>query len=386
MSKLLWHTVTISIPDKMVIKTKTGKTSLKQTLTELNSLVKAGGYPAIKLVNSNDNKVHVIDEGQKIEETKPSKLQTEPSNASLSKEEQIIKIRNEKPKKKMIYDYKYKPEFDIKNMDIFKATPILLEAVIDYFKEDKKEEISIDSKTSRDALLKIIDSHNIPLDRLAFYYNYNITYQIYRNPSNNEYIEKLKTLYIKKLPKNAKKQITDEDNLNEEIKKKPKKEKPKIGGTPSRAAEEEIKEEIKEEVKKKPKKEKPKKEEIKDEIKEEVKKKPKEEVKKKPKKIKEEKPQESKTDDIFKSLKLFQNALYIYFDKEGNSIVNMLDFKTTTNEDLYDLIKIHKVPIEEVIKIHDNLIYKELIKNPTKTDYINRLKSFLINKDDDEDD
>jgi len=364
MSKLLWHTVTISIPDKMVIKTKTGKTSLKQTLTELNSLVKAGGYPAIKLVNSNDNKVHVIDEGQKIEETKPSKLQTEPSNASLSKEEQIIKIRNEKPKKKMIYDYKYKPEFDIKNMDIFKATPILLEAVIDYFKEDKKEEISIDSKTSRDALLKIIDSHNIPLDRLAFYYNYNITYQIYRNPSNNEYIEKLKTLYIKKLPKNAKKQITDEDNLNEEIKKKPKKEKPKIGGTPSRAAEEEIKDEIKEEVKKKPK----------------------EEVKKKPKKIKEEKPQESKTDDIFKSLKLFQNALYIYFDKEGNSIVNMLDFKTTTNEDLYDLIKIHKVPIEEVIKIHDNLIYKEIYNNPTKTEYINKLKLFLINKDDDEDD
>ena len=66
MSKLLWHTLTISIPDEMAIKTKTGKISKRQTLTKLNNLSKSYGYLAIKLVKSQDNKVHVINEGQEI--------------------------------------------------------------------------------------------------------------------------------------------------------------------------------------------------------------------------------------------------------------------------------------------------------------------------------
>jgi hypothetical protein len=364
MSKLLWHTVTISIPDKMVIKTKTGKTSLKQTLTELNSLVKAGGYPAIKLVNSNDNKVHVIDEGEP-EFLKPKKVKI-PKDIN---EIDIIDPTNKRPKKSMMYNKKLKPIFDIKDINSFKSTNLLRLALIDYYKDEKEEDLILNKNISRDELLKLIKKFPLSLNDLAFYYNQNIDLQIYLHPTDNLYNETIKTFYIKPLPKYLQPDEKPEKKIRykPEIELDPNPEKPK-----------------------KVRKTKPKKEIIDDEEKPQKKikdEKPQKKIKEeKPKKIKEEKPKEEKSkEDIFKSLKLFQNALYIYFDKEGNSIVNMLDFKTASNEDLHDLIKIHKVPIEEVIKIHDNLIYKEIYNNPTKTDYINKLKLFIINKDEDED-
>jgi hypothetical protein len=383
MSKLLWHTVTISIPDKMVIKTKTGKTSLKQTLTELNSLVKAGGYPAIKLVNSNDNKVHVIDEGEP-EFLKPKKVKI-PKDIN---EIDIIDPTNKRPKKSMMYNKKLKPIFDIKDINSFKSTNLLRLALIDYYKDEKEEDLILNKNISRDELLKLIKKFPLSLNDLAFYYNQNIDLQIYLHPTDNLYNETIKTFYIKPLPKYLQPDEKPEKKIRykPEIELDPNPEKPRSGSKS-------LRDEPKKVRKTKPKKEiiddeeKPQKK-IKDEkpqkkIKEEKPKKIKEE---KPKKIKEEKPKEEKSkEDIFKSLKLFQNALYIYFDKEGNSIVNMLDFKTASNEDLHDLIKIHKVPIEEVIKIHDNLIYKEIYNNPTKTDYINKLKLLIINKDEDED-
>jgi len=64
MSKVLWHTMTIKVPSEMVEITKTGKVSIKKTLTKMNNISKSQGYPSIKLVSSSDNKPHIITDGK----------------------------------------------------------------------------------------------------------------------------------------------------------------------------------------------------------------------------------------------------------------------------------------------------------------------------------
>ena len=64
MSKVLWHTMTIKVPSEMVEITKTGKVSIKKTLTKMNNISKSQGYPSIKLVKSFDNKPHIITDGK----------------------------------------------------------------------------------------------------------------------------------------------------------------------------------------------------------------------------------------------------------------------------------------------------------------------------------
>ena len=41
MSKVLWHTMTIKVPSEMVEITKTGKVSIKKTLTKMNMEAKS---------------------------------------------------------------------------------------------------------------------------------------------------------------------------------------------------------------------------------------------------------------------------------------------------------------------------------------------------------
>ena len=60
MSKILWHTLTIKVPSEMVTYTKKGKVSVKKTLTKMHNLARSQKQPAIKLIPSPDNKVHVV--------------------------------------------------------------------------------------------------------------------------------------------------------------------------------------------------------------------------------------------------------------------------------------------------------------------------------------
>jgi hypothetical protein len=64
MSKVLWHTMTIKVPSEMVEITKTGKVSIKKTLTKMNNISKSQGYQSIKIVSSSDNKPHIITDGK----------------------------------------------------------------------------------------------------------------------------------------------------------------------------------------------------------------------------------------------------------------------------------------------------------------------------------
>jgi len=52
------------VPSDMVEITKTGKVSIKKTLTKMNNISKSNGYPSIKLVSSSDNKPHIIADGK----------------------------------------------------------------------------------------------------------------------------------------------------------------------------------------------------------------------------------------------------------------------------------------------------------------------------------
>jgi hypothetical protein len=60
MSKVLWHTLTIKIPAEMVTYTPKGKVSVKKTLTKMHNLARSQKQPAIKLIPSPDNQVHVV--------------------------------------------------------------------------------------------------------------------------------------------------------------------------------------------------------------------------------------------------------------------------------------------------------------------------------------
>ena len=50
-SKTLWHTIQIKVPAEMIELTKTGKVSVKKTLTKTLNISKSQKKPAIKLKN-----------------------------------------------------------------------------------------------------------------------------------------------------------------------------------------------------------------------------------------------------------------------------------------------------------------------------------------------
>jgi hypothetical protein len=64
MSKTLWHTIQIKVPKEMVELTKSGKVSVKKTLTKTLNISRSQKTPAIKLIPSSDNKPHIVNDGK----------------------------------------------------------------------------------------------------------------------------------------------------------------------------------------------------------------------------------------------------------------------------------------------------------------------------------
>ena len=60
----LWHTLTIQVPKDMITFTRTGRVSVRPTLTKLHNLSKSQGKTAIRLVKSPDDKAHIIRDGK----------------------------------------------------------------------------------------------------------------------------------------------------------------------------------------------------------------------------------------------------------------------------------------------------------------------------------
>lgn len=72
MSKILWHTIQIKVPGEMIELTKTGKVSIKKTLTKTFNISKSQKKPAIKLIPSDINKPQIVNDGKEwnVEELK----------------------------------------------------------------------------------------------------------------------------------------------------------------------------------------------------------------------------------------------------------------------------------------------------------------------------
>ena len=64
MSKTLWHTIQIKVPKEMVELTKSGKVSIKKTLTKTLNISRSQKTPAIKLIPSDVNKPHIVNDGK----------------------------------------------------------------------------------------------------------------------------------------------------------------------------------------------------------------------------------------------------------------------------------------------------------------------------------
>ena len=64
MSKVLWHTITIKIPSEMVELTKTGKISIKKTLTKTLNISRSQKKPSIRLIASNVSKPEIVNNGE----------------------------------------------------------------------------------------------------------------------------------------------------------------------------------------------------------------------------------------------------------------------------------------------------------------------------------
>ena len=64
MSKTLWHTIQIQVPKEMVELTKSGKVSVKKTLTKTLNISRSQKTPAIKLIPSNVNKPQIVNDGK----------------------------------------------------------------------------------------------------------------------------------------------------------------------------------------------------------------------------------------------------------------------------------------------------------------------------------
>ncbi len=72
MSKTLWNTIKIEVPNEMVNITKNNKVTVKKSLTTTNNISKANKEPSIKIIPGDVNKPKIISDGKEwnIEELK----------------------------------------------------------------------------------------------------------------------------------------------------------------------------------------------------------------------------------------------------------------------------------------------------------------------------
>jgi hypothetical protein len=90
MSKTLWHTITIKVPAEMVEMTKTGKVSIKKTLTKTLNVSKSNKKPSIKLVPANVKKNEIVNTGKEWDIDELKKRMTKAKALSLKNKDRDI--------------------------------------------------------------------------------------------------------------------------------------------------------------------------------------------------------------------------------------------------------------------------------------------------------
>ena len=64
MSKTLWHTIKIQVPQEMVEITKAGRVSVKKTLTKTMNISKSNKQPSIELLPADVTKPQILNDGK----------------------------------------------------------------------------------------------------------------------------------------------------------------------------------------------------------------------------------------------------------------------------------------------------------------------------------
>ena len=64
MSKTLWHTIKIAVPEEMVNITKKDKIVVKKSLTKNNNISKSNKEPSVEIIASDINKPKIINDGK----------------------------------------------------------------------------------------------------------------------------------------------------------------------------------------------------------------------------------------------------------------------------------------------------------------------------------
>ena len=72
MSKTLWNTIKIEVPNEMVYITKKNKVTVKKSLTKTNNISKSNKEPSIKIIPGDVNKPKTKSDGKEwnVEELK----------------------------------------------------------------------------------------------------------------------------------------------------------------------------------------------------------------------------------------------------------------------------------------------------------------------------
>ena len=98
MSKTLWNTIKIEVPNEMVNITKKDKVTIKKSLTKTNNISKSNKEPSIKIIPGNVNKPKIISDGKEwnIEELKIRMKKAK----DLSKKNEGKEYKKEMPKDK----------------------------------------------------------------------------------------------------------------------------------------------------------------------------------------------------------------------------------------------------------------------------------------------
>ena len=100
MSKTLWNTIKIEVPNEMVNITKNDKVTVKKSLTKTNNISKSNKEPSIKIIPGDVNKPKIISDGKEwnVEELKIRRKKAK----DLSKRMKEKNIKKKLPKIKQL--------------------------------------------------------------------------------------------------------------------------------------------------------------------------------------------------------------------------------------------------------------------------------------------
>ena len=155
MSKILWSTMIVKIPAEMVTYTPKGKVSVKKTLTKMNNIATSQKKPAIKIIPSPDNKVHVIEGKQwdpnELQETlkKVNKMEAKNKGRVLSMAPKIFASKVATRAKELVKK-KEKPKKEPKKEPKKKETE---ESIFETYTDLRPEDVQfiLDNEADNDA-------------------------------------------------------------------------------------------------------------------------------------------------------------------------------------------------------------------------------------------